>query len=297
MPVPTRRRLPFAVVVLAVLALAAAWSVTTGGQSADASQSEASGLFRCQHPTRAWTEIASGPNSFAIGNCRSYVKKEKDPADQTRPPDPGTPYTRVRHSNSIGTGKKGWEIGIVGGSFDGCGVVKRNESRAVKKSVTTKDCDRFPSQGPRSDFVANTDCEPISYGKGRRRHRHTCRWDAGKNSAHGDVDTLLVRSCMAYANVRPFSRTPKAIDPVGMLTAQTQVRYPFKRRWLTKRTLVDPADGQPKRFVLGFLGKPSEKKEGSGAPATMPQWVFVAEDCVTSPHAWEGIGKDPKRPN
>jgi hypothetical protein len=244
-----RRR---ASVALALFLLVVGMAVAA--TSAGASQRSAHGRFQCAQGSHDWTEIAAGPNTFVTGNCRN-----------------GTTFDRVRHSNEVYSAD-GWEIGYIGGSYEGCGVVKANESTQVDASVVTSNCTQEPSQ-TKAKFASNSDCTPGA----------SCAWDPDN---HGDTQTQLVKPCTAYANARPFSsRGSIPADPVGTLDASTQAVYPFRMRYIT-------AD---RKMVLGFLGNSDPGRHitsWSAAPRSMPQWVFLDISCVTLPHPNGGLGPD-----
>jgi hypothetical protein len=243
-------------VALALLLLVVGMAVAAA--SADASQRTAHGRFQCAQGSHDWTEVAAGPNSFVTGNCRN-----------------GTTFDRVRHSDEINTAA-GWEIGYIGGSYEGCGVVKANESTQTDASVVTSNCTKEPSQ-TKASFASNSDCTPGS------NNGANCAWDPDN---HGDLQTQLLKPCTAYANARPFSsRGTVPADPVGTLDASTQAVYPFRMRYIT-------AD---RKMVLGFLGNAEPSRHStswSAAPKSMPQWVFLDISCVTLPHPNGGLGPD-----
>jgi hypothetical protein len=237
--------------LLPVLALA---MIVFGASPAGATTTPRGGTFECAQPDHDWAEVAAGPNTYVTGNCKN-----------------GTRFQRAAYSD-VGATSSGWELGLIGGGYQGCGTVKGNESILVDGSTGVGPyCGNDPSQS-KSDYISNSDCQSGQSGN--------CSWD---KTLHGDVTTRLAFPCTAYANARPFSPggSTVGLDPVGTLDANTENSYHFQMRYITK----------DRRMVLGFLGgavgnsnDPDYRNDISHAPRALPRWVFLESACVTIPH-------------
>lgn len=188
----------------------------------------------------AFAPVSAGTNTYIIGNCA-----------------PGTELRRTYYSED----QNGpYDVGLISGSFNGCGAVQiRNLSR-VNSTESTSVCTDPGKRSP-SEFLSQVDC---------RSDDSVCRaWDP---DLAGDKDTQVVGTCQAYANYRPFSSVPAPTDPVQVITPANrapdingaQVRW----RYITK-------DG---KFVLVH-------DRGWRVSAGATPWVFVPAGCVTTPHA------------
>lgn len=246
------------------------------GQTADAAtQRAAKGTFTCNGPG-GWAEVAANPNSFIVGNCRNGDQPGATPGVRTA-------YSDAANAKLPGTKTNSWTIARLGGTYNGCGVVKTSQTVAGADAGATNAACK-PRNGlllKKRDYALKTDCTP-----GAGRVKRCAKFDP---DAHGDRRTVVTDpSCPIYANVRPFGRRqgPAPADPVGTLK---DAGGPFWARYSTR-------GGQ---FVLGFVGNADpkkrfgrasrDKKTGkvkrkpvvSSARNGVPQWVFVERRCLS----------------
>lgn len=225
---------------LAVLALA--------GGVAQAAIHGASGTFRCKGSAEygPWSPVSDGPNSYIIGNCA-----------------PGTIIGRTYYELQVQNGP--YFGGYIGGNFNGCGAVQTQNLEFRRVSADRTSFCNDPKRGA-SKFALVTDCRDDTPNKSA-----PCRaWDP---LLHGDEDTVVVKDCQAYANVRPFGISTTPLDPVQHISPTISAdpsrpgRFKVWWRYVTRDA----------RYVLVH--------DTNGVRTGNPAWVFVAGGCVRSPHA------------
>ena len=200
----SRRGLPALGGLVACLML-----VPTPSQAAE----PADGDFVCAaHDGSGWSEIAGGPNTYIVGNCRD-----------------GWHLARTFKSAVI-AGRQ-YEGGYIGGDYNGCGTLLTTDDRLINNTHNSI-CTSSQSQDP-AGYIRDVDCRSSSPGN--------CAWD---QTLSGDTSTVELKACQAYANARPFSeRGASGIDPVQTLDPHRAGEniHRFRWRYITR-------DG---RMVLG----------------------------------------------
>jgi hypothetical protein len=219
---PGTRRL--AVLCLALAAMVTAIVMTAPNAPA---MTRMDGLFQCRAANgSSWSEIAGGPNTYIVGNCRDGWKLQRT------------------YKSGVINGRT-YEGGYINGDYNGCGWLLTTDDFVLNGSAHYAICADPTARNP-ATYISFVDCKP----------GESCSGDPDLSGWRG---TPVTTPCQAWANARPFSANGAThIDPVQVITPQSSVAWRYLTvdgRMVMIHDYSHPANQPPWVFVdRGCLG-------------------------------------------
>lgn len=197
------------------------------------------GTFTCQAANGSgWSEIAGGPNTYIVGNCRD-----------------GWQLARTFKSDVIAG--RTYEGGYINGDFNACGWLLTTDDVAVNTTDHHTICADSTPRDP-ATYISLVDC----------KSGESCSGDPDLSGWRG---TPVVATCQAWANARPFSANGAThLDAAQWITPQSTVGWRYVTadgRMVLIHDFSHPANQPPWVFVdRGCLG-PLPHRELLNPPA------------------------------